>query len=189
MGTMNATELDALWLAWKNDPTTANRDSIVTKFMYQVDAMAKRAKRRWWKTLDLDVGDLTSEGLMGLYRAIERCDPSKGSFFRYGFKAIWTSIRNFIRQELHQRKLTLTLANRHPQRSAYDPGFARVDEQDVLDALMNRLQPRTAQIVQQQLGGKRYQDIKREFHVTSETCVNARRDAISTGRRLLTDAA
>lgn len=91
-------DLDALWAAWKGDGDTKARDRLAEIYYGLTQRVAGRVAKSLPGHVDRD--DIVSMGTLGLFRALERYDPSRGTSFETFCPA---SVRSLILDELRKQ--------------------------------------------------------------------------------------
>jgi len=115
--------IDALWKRYKHDPKEADRNEIAIYYMPAVRKVAQTMA--YGLPSSVDVEDLNSYGLFGLFDAIEKFDPDKGfKFETYAVQrirgAIVDSLRSldWVPRSVRSRGRTLeTALSEDPRRS------------------------------------------------------------------------
>jgi RNA polymerase sigma factor FliA len=83
-------------LQWhKRRPSTCLRNEIVSFYMYLIDREAARLHRRLPPSVEL--GDLASDGFLGLLDAIDRFDPAKSQFPTFACRKIHGAMLDGLR--------------------------------------------------------------------------------------------
>lgn len=91
-----ATDINALWDAYRLDKSAERRDQIVEHYLPLVNIIAGRIAIGLPSHVDRD--DLISSGFFGLLDAIERYEPSRGNKFEtYGGVRIRGAILDYLR--------------------------------------------------------------------------------------------
>ncbi len=72
-------ELQMTWVAFKDAKSREARNALIEAYLPLVKSIAQRLHAKLPKEVDLD--DLTSEGVFGLVEALESFDPSRGVAF------------------------------------------------------------------------------------------------------------
>lgn len=87
-----------LWCEYLNDPSEEKRNNLVEEYLNLVHYCAERINDRLPNSIDIK--DLKHNGVMGLFDAIEKYDPSKGVKFKtYSTMRIRGSILDSLRSE------------------------------------------------------------------------------------------
>src|SRR5271168_4749656 len=93
---MDAKRKIARILRWhKRRPSVCLRNQIVDHFMYLIDRQAKRLHIRLPASVDL--GELASDGFLGLLDAIDRFEPGKSQFPTFACRRIHGAMLDGLR--------------------------------------------------------------------------------------------
>lgn len=94
---------EELWRAYYADPTPAARRDLLEGYLSLIRFVAVKLATRLPGSVD--VNDLLQEGFLGLNRAIDAFDPTRGvQFSTFAVKRIWGAMMDGLRAEDWQRR-------------------------------------------------------------------------------------